>query len=120
MDQGYCHCSSCRHYSGAPFVAYTIWSSDQVRIVRGKELLGGFDKAGTSNRRFCLKCGGHLFLEHPDLGVFDVRAPILPSIDFNPTEHINYGERILDVDDGLPKYRDLPKKIGGSGQLVRE
>ncbi|WP_439578031.1 GFA family protein [Elioraea sp.] len=33
---GYCHCTSCRSYSGAPVSAYLLWTSDRVRVVRAR------------------------------------------------------------------------------------
>ncbi len=31
--------------------------------------------------------------------------------------HVYYGERVLNVRDGLPKYRDLPKEFGAPARL---
>ena len=31
--------------------------------------------------------------------------------------HVHYGETILKVADGLPKFKDLPKDIGGPEKL---
>ncbi|HYN38854.1 MAG TPA: GFA family protein, partial [Rhodospirillales bacterium] len=42
VEMGYCHCHSCRHYSGAPLVAFTLWRADQITVSRGAELLGRF------------------------------------------------------------------------------
>lgn len=120
IDVGYCHCTSCRAYSGAPFVAFTIWSAEQLRVTKGSALLGSFNKVGTSDRRFCKRCGGHLMLHHADLGVVDIRAAILPGVPFEPKEHLYYGEAVLSVKDGLPKFKDLPVEIGGSGELLPE
>lgn len=120
VDMGYCHCSSCRTYSGAPFVAFTIWPADKFRVTRGEQLLGAFNKVGTSDRKFCTRCGGHLFIDHPHLGLVDVRAPILPSVAFEARAHLNYSERVMPVTDGLKKFNDFPTEIGGSGQLIPE
>ena len=114
VDMGYCHCASCRSYSGAPFVAFTIWPADKVKVT-GR--LGSYNKIGTSDRKFCARCGGHLLLDHPKLGVVDVRAPVLPSVRFEPRLHLNYAERVISIGDGLPKYHDIPIEIGGTGEL---
>jgi hypothetical protein len=120
IDMGYCHCTSCRTYSGAPLVAFTIWPTAQVEVTKGGELLGSFNKVGTSNRKYCLRCGGHLMIVHAHLEVVDIRAAVLPTVRFQPKEHLNYAEAVLPVRDGLPKFKNLPAEIGGSGELIPE
>lgn len=120
VEMGYCHCQSCRHYSGAPFVAFTLWPADRVRVRRGGEFLGSFNKAGMSERRFCSRCGGHVMSELREFGFVDVYPAVLPDVAFRPALHLNYAERILPVRDGLPKLRDFPAEAGGSGELVPE
>ena len=73
-----------------------------------------------SVRRFCTECGGHLMIDHPTLGLADVRAAILPSVAFRPSVHLNYASTVLPVRDGLPKLRDFPIEIGGSGEAMAE
>jgi hypothetical protein len=34
---GYCHCSSCRSWSGGPVNAFNLWKPDAVRITAGAE-----------------------------------------------------------------------------------
>lgn len=119
-DMGYCHCTSCRAYSGALVVAFTIWQAENVQVTQGAELLGSFNKVGTSDRTFCARCGGHLFIDHPHLGVVDVRASVLPTVRFAPRLHLNYAEAVLRMKDGLPKFKDLPGEIGGSGERMGE
>jgi len=33
---GYCHCNSCRSWSGGPVNAFSLWKSDAVRITAGE------------------------------------------------------------------------------------
>lgn len=120
LDMGYCHCQSCRHYSGAPLVAFTIWPQAAVRVTRGADLIGRFNRTGPSDRHYCTRCGGHLFIDHPHLSVVDVRAAILPTVRFEPKAHLSYAEAVLPVKDGLPKYRDFPAAIGGTGEMMGE
>jgi hypothetical protein len=117
---GYCHCSSCRSYSGAPVTAFTLWRGEDVRVTRGAELLGRFNKAGFSDRQFCSRCGGHVLVQHPSLGMTDVHAATIPTVAFRPTVHLNYAETVLPMKDGLPKLRDFPSEVGGSGQAMAE
>lgn len=119
-DMGFCHCTSCRSYAGAPVSAFTLWRADQVKVTQGEDALGGFNKTGFSHRRYCTRCGGHLFVDHPTLGMVDVHAASLPGLTFVPTAHLNYGESVLAIRDGLPKFKDFPAEIGGSGERLPE
>jgi hypothetical protein len=119
-EMGYCHCNSCRIYSGAPLTAFTLWKQANVKVTKGAELLGGFAKTDMSHRRFCTKCGGHVMVDHPRLGVTDVRAAIVPTMAFRPTVHLNYAEAVLPIKDGLPKLKDFPAAAGGSGETMPE
>jgi hypothetical protein len=120
VEMGYCHCASCRSYSGAPLTAFILWPAERVRVTRGAIHLGGFDKTGFSHRRFCTRCGGHLLTEHANLGLTDVLAAKLPMVVFVPSLHLNYQEAVMSVRDGLPKLRDFPVTAGGSGETLPE
>jgi hypothetical protein len=120
LEMGYCHCGSCRAYSGAPVTAFALWRADDVKVTSGLELLGHFNKTGMSDRQFCTRCGGHLMTGHPTLGLTDVQAGALPGLAFAPVVHLNYGEAVLPLRDGLPKLRDFPAAVGGSGETLPE
>jgi hypothetical protein len=117
---GYCHCSSCRSWSAAPVNAFTLWKPQNVAITKGAEFLGRFMKTDISNRQFCKRCGGHLMTDHPPLGLVDVYAATIPSLKFRPGVHVNYAETVLPMKDGLPKLKDFPAELGGSGVAVPE
>jgi hypothetical protein len=117
---GYCHCSSCRGWSAAPVNAFTLWKPQNVRVTKGAEFLGKFSKTESSNRQFCKRCGGHLMTDHPSLGLVDVYAATIPTLKFSPGVHVNYAETVLPMNDGLPKLRDFPAELGGSGVAVPE
>jgi hypothetical protein len=119
-EMGYCHCSSCRSYSGAPVATFILWKAENVRVINGADLLGGFNKTGMSDRKFCTKCGGHVMSDHPSLGFIDVYAGVLPDIAFKPVVHLNYAEAVLPMKDGLPKLRDFPSEVGGSGEVMSQ
>lgn len=120
VEAGFCHCGSCRSHAGGPMSAFTLWPDEAIVVTRGAEHLGGFNKAGTSDRRFCRLCGGHLMTRHPGFGFTDVRAGALPGVPFRPQLHLNYAEAVRPVRDGLPKLRDFPAHAGGSGELMAE
>ncbi|MDP9097891.1 MAG: GFA family protein [Verrucomicrobiota bacterium] len=120
LDMGYCHCDQCRRYSGAPIAGFTLWKAEDVKVTKGGELLGRYKSSEISDRRFCTKCGSHVMIDHPTLGLTDVRDALPATVAFKPTVHLNYEETILPIKDGLPKLRDFPAAIGGSGEAMPE
>jgi hypothetical protein len=117
---GYCHCRSCRSWSGGPVNAFSLWKPDAVRVTTGQRNLGVFQKTALSDRTFCSQCGGHLLTMRPPLRLVDVFAATLPSLEFKPGLHVNYAETVLPMKDGLPKLKDFPREFGGSGEIVAE
>lgn len=47
-------------------------------------------------------------------------AAVIPEFAFKPAVHVNYGETVLRMRDGLPKFADLPADMGGSGETLPE
>lgn len=117
---GYCHCRSCRSWSGGPVNAFSLWNPEAVRITSGAEHVATFSKTETSERRYCAKCGGHLMTNHPTFGLVDVFAATIPTLAFTPGVHVNYAEAVLPMRDGLPKLKDFPAELGGSGEAMAE
>jgi predicted GNAT family acetyltransferase len=115
---GYCHCGDCQAWSAAPINAFSLWKSDDVRITRGEAEIGTFHKTENSYRKFCKVCGGHIMTDHPRMRLIDVYANLLQGYTHAPTLHANYGSKMVSVKDGLPKYRDLPAELGGSGETL--
>jgi hypothetical protein len=119
-EMGYCHCSSCRSYSGGPVSAFILWKAENVKVTKGAEFLGRFNKTGMSDRQFCTRCGGHLMTGHPGLGLTDIPVGAIPGLAFRPIVHLHYAETVLPIRDGLPKLKDFPAEVGGSGQTMPE
>jgi len=117
---GYCHCRSCRSWSGGPVNAFSLWKPEAMKVTAGKANVAVFKKTPLSERTYCSKCGGHLMTNHPPLGMVDVFAATLPTLKFSPGVHVNYAETVLRMKDGLPKLKDFPKEFGGSGEAVPE
>jgi hypothetical protein len=117
---GYCHCDSCRHWSAGPVNAFSLWKPNAVRVTRGADLIGTYTKTPRSNRKWCKACGGHVFNEHPGWELIDVYAAVIPTFRFKAGVHVNYQETVLPMHDGLPKFKDIPKEMGGSGESIAE
>ena len=115
---GYCHCTSCRSWSAAPVNAFTLWNPENLVVTRGADQIATYQKTDESLRKFCKACGGHLMTDHPKMGLVDIYAAMLPTLDFQPGLHVHYGEKVLSLPDGLPKFADLPGDLGGSGQVL--
>jgi hypothetical protein len=58
--------------------------------------------------------------DHPPIGLTDVYAATVPGLNFEPAVHVNYAETVLRMKDGLPKLKDFPAELGGSGESVPE
>lgn len=112
---GYCHCESCRHWSAGPLNAFSLWKPEALTVTKGADHIGTYNKTPISYRKWCKACGGHVFSDHPTMGLVDVYAAVIPSLRFQPAVHVNYAEKVLSVRDGLPKMKDFPAEMGGSG-----
>lgn len=123
----YCHCESCRQWSAGPLSAFTLWKPTTLKITQGLDNIAGFDRnpisgdnTVVSNRVWCKTCGGHLYTDHPTMGLIDVPAVIIKDLAFNPAFHVHYQETVHPTQDGLKKFKDLPKQTGGSGIELTE
>jgi hypothetical protein len=117
---GYCHCSSCRKWSAGPINGFTLWPPSSVQVLKGADQIGTHNKTPQSARKWCKSCGGHLFTEHPSWELTDVYAATIPDFPFQPALHVHYQETVLRIRDGLPKMKDVPKEMGGSGETLPE
>jgi len=119
LDAKICHCRDCQVLHGAPMQWAAIFAKSDVRFVRGVEHLRFYH---SQQRRYlapevrslpckvsCRECGTpiadegrRMWLAFPTLFEFtSVRD--MPTV-FLPNCHIFYGQRVRDVEDGLPKW----------------
>jgi hypothetical protein len=120
VGMGYCHCESCRQWSAGPVNAFTLWKPEALRVTHGSDGIGVYNKTAKSFRKWCKQCGGHVYTDHPLWGVVDIYAAVLPKLHFEPGLHVNYQETVLPIRDGKPKFKDMPKEMGGSGVTLPE
>lgn len=118
--QAYCHCHSCRSWLSAPVHAAALWPSQNVKVTQGADNLGLYKRTENSHRQFCRSCGAAVLVVHPTMGLTDLPAGVVQGFKFQPAVHVNYGEKVLSVRDGLPKFKDFPKEFGGSGETLPE
>ncbi len=117
---GYCHCDSCRRWSAGPVNGFSLWPTDSFEILSGADQVGTFNLTEKSYRKWCRSCGGHVFTDHPGWGLVDVFVANLPTLKFEPALHVHYQETVLPIKDGLPKMKDVPAEMGGSGEVLPE
>ena len=123
----YCHCDSCRHWSAGPVSAFTLWKPDNMEITQGMDKIASYNKNPLTDnedivsiRQWCKSCGGHICTEHPTMGLIDVPAAVIREFAFEPGFHVHYQETVHHMKDSLPKFRDLPKEAGGSGEELMD
>jgi hypothetical protein len=117
---GYCHCNSCRSWSGAPVNAFSLWKLEAVRIASGGEHIASFRKEraqpapilrevrwASDDDSSAARPGGRVCRDHPE-----------PRL--RPPVHVNYEETVLRMRDGPPKLKDFPSELGGSGETIAE
>lgn len=117
---GFCHCDDCRSWAAAPVNAFSLWKPEAVKVTKGADQVGVYHKTERSHRKFCKSCGGHLFSEHPQWKLVDVYAAVIPELRHEAGVHVHYQHTVLRMRDGLPKMKDLPKEMGGSGETLPE
>ncbi|MFT4585738.1 MAG: hypothetical protein ACI8XZ_005513, partial [Gammaproteobacteria bacterium] len=91
----------------------------------GAEVLATFHSSpeSLSHCQYCTKCSGHVMINHPAFGVYDVFAGLVPTLKVVPTMHLNYSQAVLSMSGGSRKYKDFPSELnefGGSGELMVE
>jgi len=117
---GICHCETCRTWHAAPLNAYAVWLNKDITVTKGEGLLVNY-QSERSNRHWCRHCGSGIMNRLND-EVSVVYAMVLAGSGYvhKPSRHIYCEETVFDVQDGVPKYFDLPSELGGSGKVVEE
>ncbi len=109
----HCYCLDCRGTSGAPFMTWATFKTEDVSFTKGEPRV--FPSSETAERRFCPDCGTQLVWaakstpERIDLTAGSMDEPGR----LRPDYHLFTRRRIawLHLDDGLPEYQEW--KTGG-------
>lgn len=115
---GICHCESCRKWHAAPVNSWALWRDEDVTVTQGEDLLMSYAN-GISHRFWCGRCGTGMMNRKPN-GRTVVYAMALSGSGYihNPSCHIHCEESVLEIKDSLPHYIDLPRKWGGTGEIL--
>lgn len=92
---GICHCRDCRRASGAPMMAWAVFSRDRFRITQGDAK--AYNSSPDTFRHFCPDCGTGLYYVNEVVlpGLVDVPVGTLDDPEgFAPAGHIQVAERI--------------------------
>ena len=115
VDAKICHCGDCRVLHGAPMQWAAIFHKRDVRFTAGVEDLQFYNSAlGRRERRLpckvsCRRCGTPIADEGRNMrlafpALFDFGVPPRVPTAFEPTCHIFYAMREMDIFDRLPKW----------------
>jgi hypothetical protein len=112
FDAGYCHCSICRRFSGAPLVVWAVGPGHAFRITAGSP--AGFASSERWMRHFCRICGAPVYGRRPappedDSDLVCIHTTNLDQPEaIRPTAHIWCGSGLsyFDSKDELPRFGD--------------
>jgi hypothetical protein len=88
-----------------------------VKVTKGPTP-AAFSKSENAIRSGAKICSGHLSPSTPSEP--RRRYAEIPTLPFEAGLHVHYGETVLRMHDGKPKFNDLPTDFKGSGTLVAE
>ncbi|SPO37981.1 uncharacterized protein PSFLO_03458 [Pseudozyma flocculosa] len=116
IDAKHCHCTQCQRLHGAPFQWAALFHKTSVRLAESCDPIyldffstqEGHSDHSVPCKISCRNCrspmadeGRNMVMAYPSS--FRFKDGHVPST-FAPTAHIFYGERVMDVDDDVPKW----------------
>ncbi|KAG8628056.1 hypothetical protein KVT40_003929 [Elsinoe batatas] len=134
LDSKLCHCTTCQTQHAAPFQWAAIFHKDDINFTNGHHELEWYDPTDKSIghklpcKVRCSYChspimdeGRNMILLFPSL----VHLKTKEAKDkFKPRLHMFYGQRVMDIPDGLPKWSGINEESDliedSPPELVRE
>jgi hypothetical protein len=117
LDSKLCHCTTCQTQHAAPFQWAAIFHKEDINFVDGHHHLEWYDPStkSTEHRLPCKVRCAHCHSPIMDEGrnmilLFPSLIHLKTDEDrqfFKPRLHMFYGQRVMDVPDGLPKWTGL-------------
>jgi len=118
LSSKYCHCTTCQRMHGAPFQWAAIFHKEDINFTNGHHDLGWYDPTNKSTTHHlpckvqCAYCrtpimdeGRNMILLFPTL-IEDINTDKGREA-FKPECHMFYPQRVVDIKDGLPKFKGL-------------
>ncbi|KAI4214244.1 MAG: hypothetical protein LQ351_003329 [Letrouitia transgressa] len=120
LDCKYCHCLTCQKLHGAPFQWCAIFHKTDINFTHGHHDLGWYDPSSQSTAHHlpckvsCAYCrtpimdeGRNMILLFPSLIDFESEHD---RKNFAARCHMFYGRRVVDINDGKPKWTGLSEQ----------
>ncbi|KAF2096294.1 hypothetical protein NA57DRAFT_43809 [Rhizodiscina lignyota] len=120
LDSKLCHCTTCQTQHAAPFQWAAIFHKDDINFADGHHNLEWYDPTSKSIEHKlpckvrCSYChspimdeGRRMILMFPSLIHLNTEKV---KQNFKPRCHMFYGQRVVDVPDGLPKWDGLSQE----------
>ncbi len=128
----HCHCNKCRIVASASKnpadkIGYSFtaaYLTKNFQIIKGEDRLVSVIR-NKSRLYLCSMCSALIYgisEDHDKQGGIGINVnnfqfeSTMPS-SFKPVRHIWYQDKVVDCNDGLPKFKDAPKEQFGSGEL---
>ena len=89
-------------------------------MTQGEDQIGEYHNNERSYRQWCRLCGGHVLTGTRSGTSWTSTRRRFPTFPFQPGVHVNYESTVLPMKDGLPKLKDFPAELGGSGVAIAE
>lgn len=110
-----CHCSICRSLTGSAFSVQSLHRAENFQCNTKEDALWGIDTSKQVRRFRCRDCGSPVYASLGKGKTFAVPRSILYKSDderqleivkkfFNPSHHMYYSDRCIDMNDSLPKF----------------
>ena len=107
-DIVHCHCSLCRKASGTAYATNGFIHSKDLRVVKGQEFIGFYERQPGRRRYFCKNCASPLYSANAaDTSRLRLRIGLLDSaISERPISHnfVSSKANWDDLDASLPRY----------------
>jgi hypothetical protein len=101
-------------YGGA-YAPESVYPANDVKVVRGDPMAW---KLKRNPRVTCRECGTRLFIDLEALRLRGVNGFLLPQGSFRPAFHSQCQFAVRPIVDDLPHYKGMPKRFGGSDEMV--
>ena len=104
-----CHCTVCRRLSGGAFSIQSLHSKNNFSCAAEEVDLWSIQSSPNVTRYRCKECGSPVYATLGKGKTYVVPRGALTNVAkddecFAPTHHMHYKQRVIDIEDELPKY----------------